>query len=310
MSVLDQLEPHARAYMEGLIREGGKPLPELSLEAARRFMRDSQHPPLEHASISVETMAANDVTLTIVRPTSSPQVLPAILYLHGGGWVLGGIETHARIVREIAIRADAAVVFPHYALAPESPFPAAFEQCSAALEWLQSHAAAHAIDPNRLAIAGDSAGANLAAGIALAAGSQFRLQALLCPALHAASATPSYEQFAEGLNLTQDAMQWFWSQYVPNPSDHSDPRASPLLAAQSVLADASPAIIITAECDILRDEGEAYAHRLAQAGVSVTAIRFLGTLHNFIVLDDLADSGPALSALSLIGDALRTALHI
>jgi len=312
MSTLDQLEPHTRAYMEKLLAAGGKPLQELSVEDARRFMRDRQRTPLEHPSIAIETTEAAGITLAIVRPTHLAGPLPAVLYMHGGGWVLGGIDTHARLVREVALRSSAAIVFPHFALSPESRFPVALDQCIAALNWLREHAAEHAIDPTRLAIAGDSAGANLAAAVALhdaSAELKLRLQALLCPVLLTPADTGSYTEFADGLNLTRDAMHWFWDHYAPDVNLRSDPRISPLLASDDVLAHAAPALVITAECDVLRDEGEAYAHRLAQAGVPVTAMRFLGAIHNFYVLDDLADSGLSQFALRITGDALRAALY-
>ncbi|HEY5329355.1 MAG TPA: alpha/beta hydrolase [Acidobacteriaceae bacterium] len=312
MSVLDQLEPQSRAYVETILRAGGKPLQELSVEEARQFMRDRQRTPLEHPSIAVETTLAAGITLTIVRPAHLAGPLPAVLYMHGGGWVLGGIDTHARLVRELALRSNAAVVFPHFALSPESRFPVALDQCIAALKWLRAHAADHAIDPTRLAIAGDSAGANLAAAVALhdaSAGPKLRLQALLCPVLLAPADSGSYAEFANGLNLTRDAMHWFWDHYIPDVSLRSDPRVSPLLASVDALTHVAPALVITAECDVLRDEGEAYAHRLTQSGVPVTAMRFLGVIHNFYVLDDLANSGPSQSALRITGDALQAALY-
>ncbi len=302
--------------MERLLREGGKPLPQLPVEVARQSMRDGQSAPLEHSSIAIETVDAAGLLLTIVRPAHARGPLPAVLYLHGGGWVLGGIETHACIVRELALRAEAVVVFPHYALSPEARFPVAVEQCYAAARWVQSHrsnGSEHAIDGSRLAVAGDSAGGNLAAAVALLmverGGPTLRLQALICPVLQASSATSSYQEFAEGLNLTREEMEWFWSQYLPDPSLRSQPMASPLHAPLAELSQIAPAVIVTAECDVLRDEGELYAHRLAEAGVKVTAMRLLGTIHNFPVIDDLQASGPAISALRVIGDALRTALH-
>jgi acetyl esterase len=313
MSLLHRLEPGARAYMERLSREGAKPLPQLTVEAARQYMRDSQPTPLEHASVAIETVDAAGVTLTIVRPAQARWPLPAVLYLHGGGSVLGGIETHARIVREVALRAEAAVVFPHYALSPEARFPVAVEQCYAAARWVQSHGSEHAIDGSRMAVAGDSGGGNLAAAVALLmverGGPALRLQALMCPALQASSRTSSYEEFAEGLNLTREAMEWFWSQYLQDPALRSQLMASPLQASLAELSRVAPAVIVTAECDVLRDDGELYARRLAEAGVEVTAMRLLGTIHNFPVIDDLQGSGPAISALRVVGDALRTALH-
>jgi acetyl esterase/lipase len=314
MSLLDQLEPHARVYMQRILQTGGKPLPQLSLEAARQYMRDSQTAPIDHPSVNVRIVDNDGIRLTIFRPASlADQVLPAVLYLHGGGWVLGGVDTHARIVRELALRARAAVIVPEYSLSPEVHFPIALEQCYAAALWTIKEGPAHAIDPTRLAVAGDSAGGNLAAAVALRAAKRedvaLKLQVLLCPALQAGSSPPSYEEFGQGLNLTREGMEWFWSQYVPDPQRHSDPEVSPLQANDADLRKLCPALIITAECDVLRDEGEKYAHRLAELGIEVTAMRALGTLHNFYVIDALQESGPARSVLYLVGEALRKALQ-
>lgn len=313
MSLLERLEPGARGYMERLIREGGKPLPELSVEEARQFMRDNQTTSLAHDSVLIERVDTAGLPLTIVRPVQAGASLPAVLYLHGGGWVLGGIETHARIVREIALRAQAAVVFPHYALAPEARYPVAVEQCYAAAQWIRMRGADHGIERSRMAVAGDSAGGNLAAAVALLAvqrgGPEIRLQALMCPVLQAPSKTGSYEEFAEGLNLTREAMQWFCGQYVPDATMWREPAASPLNASLSDLSRVAPAVIVTAECDVLRDEGELYAHRLIEAGGRVAAMRLLGTIHNFTVIDDLRDSEPAITAMQVVGDALWAALH-
>lgn len=313
MNLLERLEPGARAYMERLIGEGGKPLPELSVEEARQLMRDGQTTTLEDPSVSVNTVDANGVPMTMVSPAGAEGPLPAVLYLHGGGWVLGGIDTHARIVREVALGAAAAIVFPQYSLAPEAHFPVAVEQCYAAAEWIQTHGAEHRIDASRMAIAGDSAGGNLAAVVAQLAvqrgGPKFRLQALMCPVIQAPSNTLSYNEFADGLNLTREAMEWFWNMYVPDRAIRHDPAVAPPKASLDVLREVPPAVIITAECDVLCDDGELYARRLFEAGVPVTAMRLLGTLHNFTVVDDLRESTPAVCAMQVVNHALRTALH-
>ena len=314
MSLLDQLEPHAREYMQRILDAGGRPLPQLSIEVARQYMRDSQTEPIEHLSVRVRAFENRGVRLTLVRPADADdQVLPALIYMHGGGWILGGVDTHARIVRELALRACAAVIVPEYSLSPEVRFPVALDQCYGAALWAMKEGVSHHIDPKRLAVAGDSAGGNLVAAVALRAAQRedvaLLLQVLLCPALLADSSLPSYEAFGQGLNLTRYDMEWFWSQYVPDLRQHGDAQVSPLLATDADLRNLCPAVIITAECDVLRDEGEKYAHRLAKAGVEVTAMRALGTLHNFCVIDALQRSGPARSALHLVGQALSRALH-
>jgi acetyl esterase len=313
MRLPPQLEPRARAYVLQLIEDGGQPLSELSLEAARQLMRSGQTTSLEHSSVEVETLRHEGLQVTIVRPANSRDALPAVLYLHGGGWVLGGVETHARIVRELALRVGAAIVVPQYALSPEARFPVALDQCYKVAQWLQAEGGAHNIDGTRLAVAGDSAGGNLAAALCLmsacSGGPEFRLQALLCPALQASSATESYREFAEGLNLTQETMAWFWDQYVPDAEQRLNPEVSPIHSDPASLKRVAPALIITAGCDVLRDDGERYAQLLIEAGVEVTAVRFLGTIHNFPVIDALRESGPSLTALGVTADMLRRSLH-
>lgn len=313
MKLPPQLEPHARSYLLLLIEAGGKPLSQLSLEAARQLMRSAQTTPLEHSSVDVETLRHEGLQMTIVRPSNSREALPAVLYLHGGGWVLGGVETHARIVRELALRVQAAIIVPEYALSPEARFPVALDQCYKAAQWLEAEGGANNIDGTRLAVAGDSAGGNLAAALCLklvrCGGPRLRLQALLCPALQASSATNSYREFAEGLNLTQETMEWFWDQYVPDAEQRFNPEVSPVLSDTATLLGVAPALIITAECDVLRDEGERYAQLLMEAGVEVTALRFLGTVHNFPVIDELKESGPSVAGLGVIADRLRRSLH-
>lgn len=314
MSLREQLEPHAREYMLRMLRSGDKPLPQLSIDAARQYMRDSQSTPIEHVSLEIKVVENAGIQLTVFRPAETgDEILPCILYLHGGGWVLGGVDTHARIVRELALRARAVVVVPEYSLSPEVHFPVALDQCYAAALWTTTEGRNYGIDGTRVAVAGDSAGGNLAAALALRASKRrdivLQLQVLLCPVLQGTSATPSYAEFGQGLNLTRDGMEWFWSQYAPDPEQRMDAEVSPLRADNTELEKLCPALIVTAECDVLRDEGELYAHRLAEAGVEVTAMRALGTLHNFYVIDELQESGPAKAVLHLVGKALRTALH-
>ena len=295
------------------LADGARPPSETGVETARQLMRASQATPLEHESIAIERVEAAGLTLTIVRPRQAEEQLPAVLYMHGGGWVLGGIETHARVVRELALRADVAIVFPHFSLAPEARFPVALEQCYRALRWIEAHGAEHRIDAGSIAVAGDSAGGNLAAAVALLAvqrgGPRLQLQALVCPVTQPSFHTGSYDEFATGLNLTRESMEWFWNQYVPDAARRLEPAISPLWAPLTDLADIAPAAIVTAECDVLRDDGELYARRLLEAGVTVSAIRCLGTIHNFPVVDDLQRTQPAITALRFVGAALKEALH-
>jgi acetyl esterase/lipase len=300
-----QLEPEARAYMDRLLQSGGKALPQMSLVAAREYMQASQSGLFSNPEVHAAEREIAGVRCRVVRPAKAARDLPRVLYLHGGGWVLGSPETHARLVCTLALRANAELVVPDYARAPEHHYPVALEQCVAIAEELANSGA-------RIAVAGDSAGANLAAAVALLCAQrgsvEFALQALICPVLEADSNTESYRAFAHGFNLDAETMEWFWSQYV-EASRRVEMTASPLRAPSELFAQVSPAFIVTAGCDVLRDEGEEYGSRLVMAGNSATVLRCAATIHNFVVIDELAHSGPAIAATAAMSEALRAALH-
>jgi acetyl esterase len=216
-------------------------------------------------------------------------------------------------VREIAVGVNAVVAFVSYTLAPEAHYPRAVEECYAATRYVHGHAAVLNIDPSRLAIVGDSSGGNLAAAVALLAarsgGPALRLQVLLNPVLDCDFSTPSYEAFGEGFNLDRETMKWFWNHYAPNKTTRKEPLASPLRAAISELSLLPPALIVTSEYDVLRDEGEAYARKLGDAGVPVTAVRFPGTVHGFAMIDALANSPRSLDCLRLVIDSLQRSFN-
>ncbi len=310
---LSKLEPAARRHVQGLREEAPLAIPEMTLAAARALMRDGQTTAMEAPSVDARTEEIAGVRVWVVRPAGCEGDLPVILYLHGGGWVLGAPETHARIAQRIASMAGACVVVPDYALAPEHPYPAALDQCYAIAKQLALVLPGSGLDGRFLAVAGDSAGGNLAAAVALRAAEsreiKFQLQALLCPALQVGTTTLSYQQYGFGSNLTADAMQWFWKQYVPDATLWALPTVSPLQASQAALARVAPAWIVTAGCDVLRDEAEQYGERLIEAGNEATVLRCEGTIHNFLIIDDLQDSGPAVAATAALGQALWNALH-
>ncbi len=215
---------------------------------------------------------------------------PAILYYHGGGWVLGDIRTHDRVTRYLATGSSCVVVSVNYRLAPEHPFPAAVEDAYAALQWVSTNAETIGADPLRIAVAGDSAGGNLAAVVSLLSrdrkGPPICCQALIYPATDLSSLnSSSYRQFGEGFLLTKEGMEWFRSHYLPNSEDWIGPYASPLLAPDH--RNLPPAIVITAQFDPLRDEGEAYAEKLRQAGVPVKLFRYDGMIHGFVSFPDV-----------------------
>lgn len=306
------LDPQTRGFLRALRAGGGPPLHELPIAQARALMRDMQTLDVSSYPVDVQEIALQGFSLHIVRPRNTPGPLPAVMFFHGGGWVLGDVKTHDRLVREIAIGVNAAVVFVSYTLAPEARYPSAVEECYSATRYVHDHAATLNIDPSRLAVVGDSSGGNLAAAVALLVaqrgGPSLRLQVLLYPVLDCDFDTPSYEAFGEGFNLDRETMRWFWNLYAPDASVRLQPLASPLRAALAELSFLPPALIVTSEYDVLRDEGEAYARKLADAGVPVTAVRIDGTVHGFAMTDALARTPGAAACLRLVIDSLRRAL--
>ncbi|MFE9222049.1 alpha/beta hydrolase [Streptomyces lavendulae] len=269
-------------------------------------------PPVDDEWTVVPGGPTGEVRTRIVRPRGATGTLPVILYIHGAGWVFGDAHTHDRLVRELAVGAHAAVVFPEYDRSPEARYPVAVEQSYAVARWITAEGAAHDLDPARIAVAGDSVGGNMSAALTLMAKERgdVRLlaQVLFYPVTDASFDTASYEDFAEGYFLRRDAMRWFWDQYTTDETERAQVTASPLRATTEQLTGLPPALVITAEADVLRDEGEAYAARLREAGVPVTALRALGTIHDFVMLDALRDTRAARLALRLATDTLREAL--
>jgi acetyl esterase len=238
---------------------------------------------------------------------------PVILFVHGAGWVFGDATTHDRLIREIAVRSDAAVVFPEYTRAPEARFPIALEECYAVARWAAERGGEHGLDGSRMAIAGDSVGGNMATVLTMIAkdrsGPRFRHQVLLYPVTDADFDTDSYREFAEGYYLGREGMIWFWDQYLPDPAVRCDPMASPLRADPEQLAGLPPALVVTNEADVLRDEGEAYAARLREVDVPVTQVRFQGIIHDMMMLDAMAGTSAARAATALAAMTLRDALY-
>jgi acetyl esterase len=232
---------------------------------------------------------------------------PVLLFYHGGGWVIGDLYTHDGICRSLANAAGCAVASVDYRLAPESKYPAAVEDSYAGLAWVVDHAATLGIDPRRVAVGGDSAGGNLATVVALTARERGRpalvYQVLIYPVTDHRFDTPSYRENATGYVLTAEAMRWFWRHYLAHDAQGAEPLASPLRAPD--LGGLPPALVLTAECDPLRDEGEAYAMRLRNAGVPVTLTRYPGMFHGFFRMTRLLDKARA--ALDEVAGSLRKA---
>jgi acetyl esterase/lipase len=253
------------------------------------------------------------VRVRIVRPPDAVGTLPVILYMHGGGWVLGNAGTHDRLVRELAVGTGAAVVFVEYDRSPEARYPVAIEQGYATAQWIVREGAANQLDRNRIAVAGDSVGGNMTAALTLMARERgdvrFVHQSMYYPVTDAAMDTGSYEQFAEGYFLTANMMAWFWDAYQPDVGRRLEPLASPLRASDEQLAGLPPAFVIVDEADVLRDEGEAYAARLRAAGTPVTTVRYDGIIHDFMNLNAFSGTHATRAAIAQATTTLRNALN-
>jgi len=291
---------------------------QLSPDDAREVLEGVQRSPIDKPDVDVDdvTISAGphgQVAVRLLKPLGATGPLPVILYTHGAGWVLGSPNTHDLLVRNLAVGARAAVVFPHYRRAPEAQYPCQIEEGYATAEWIVEHGSEHGLDPSRLVIAGDSCGGNMAIAITLMAkergGPSFAAQLLYYPVTDAGLDTGSYHQFAEGYFLTRPAMAWFWDQYLPDESRRGESLVSPLRASADELAGLPPAMVINGEADPLRDEGEAYAAKLRAAGVPVTATRYEGIIHDFVMLHPLAETQAAKAATAQGAAFLREALH-
>jgi acetyl esterase len=290
---------------------------ELSPDEARKVLDDVQAEPIDKLPVDERWITVpaevGDVPVRIVRPPDAKGTLPVVLYIHGGGWVLGNAGTHDRLVREFAVGTGAAVVFVEYDRSPEAHYPVAIEQGYATAQWIVRNGPDNGLDPNRMAVAGDSVGGGMTAALALLAKERgdvrFVQQSMYYPVTDAAMDTGSYERFAEGYFLTANGMAWFWDQYLPDVERRSEPYASPLRASDEQLAGLPPAFLIVDEADVLRDEGEAYAGRLRAAGVPITTVRYDGITHDFMMLNPLSDTRATRAAVAQAIAILRDALQ-
>ncbi|MFE5895474.1 alpha/beta hydrolase [Streptomyces sp. NPDC056462] len=308
------LEPAAQAFVEATANppylfdlgpaEGRKTVDEVqSGEIAK--------PAVDEEWITVSGGPTGEVKARIVRPAGATGKLPVIIYIHGAGWVFGNAHTHDRLVRELAVGTGAAVVFPEYDLSPEARYPVAVEQNYAVARWVVAEGASKELDASRIAVAGDSVGGNMTAALTLMAKERGDVplvqQVLFYPVTDAAFDTGSYDQFAEGYFLRRDAMQWFWDQYTTDEAERAQITASPLRAGVEQLQGLPPALVITAEADVLRDEGETYANKLRAAGVPVTAVRYQGIIHDFVMLNALRGTRAAEAAIGQAVSVLKGA---
>jgi acetyl esterase/lipase len=309
------LEPAAQAFVEAT--DQPPYLFQLPPEEGRKAVDGVQDGEVAFAPADVEVLnipggPQGDVEIRIVRPEGVAGPLPVIVYLHGAGWVFGDFHTHERLVRELAAGVSAAVVFPEYSRSPEARYPIAIEENYAAAKWVAEHGAEHGLDTARIAVAGDSVGGNMTAAVTLLAKRrgdvQFRQQVLFYPVTDANFDTESYHRFAEGYFLGREGMKWFWDQYTTDPAQRAEITASPLRASLDELTGLPPALVITGEADVLRDEGEAYAAKLRQAGVPVTAVRYQGIIHDFVMVNTLRETHAAEAAINQSIAVLRAAL--
>ncbi|MBY9080230.1 alpha/beta hydrolase [Paenibacillus sp. HN-1] len=306
------LEPAAQKFVEDTANPPY--LYELGPEQGRQAVDEAQSGEIDKPEVEIEDTTipggpSGQVSIRIMRPVGSTGTLPVILYTHGAGWVFGNAHTHDNLIRKLVTGTGAALVFTNYSLSPEAKYPTAIEEIYAALEWIAGQGAGHGLDPSRLAVAGDSVGGNMSAAITLMAkerkGPTIGRQLLFYPVTDASFDTESYHQFAKGYFLHRNGMKWFWDQYTTDESQRNEITASPLRATIDDLRGLPAALVITGEADVLRDEGEAYANKLREAGVPVTAVRYQGIIHDFVMLNALAETNAAQSALSLATSWLK-----
>lgn len=314
----NRVEPQTLAFLQAVEVQDSAPIQTLTPAAARsRLAAIQSNVQITKAPVAIEERVINagptgQLKLWFVRPSGNMgRPLPGILYFHGGGWALGNQETHDRLVRELVNGTQSMLIFVEYDQVPEARYPIAIEQAYQATVWVAEQGAAIGVDPSRLAVVGDGVGGTLAAVVTLLAkqrqGPQLLFQLLFYPVTATEFDTASYRQFGGGdYWLSTTAMQWFWDRYTA-AEQRQDPLVAPLQASLAQLQGVPPALIVTAENDPLRDEGEAYVHKLIQAGVTVTATRYLGTIHDFVMLNALTQTPAARAAMAQATAALRNA---
>jgi acetyl esterase/lipase len=311
------VEHNTQKFLEALEAGGGKPLEQLSPAEARQVLVGAQ------AGVKVQLPAAKvsqklieqdgyKVNLTVVRPEGAKGLTPAFVFVHGGGWILGDYPTHERLVRDLVRESGATAVFVNYTPSPEAHYPVAINEIYAATKWVAAHGKDIGVDGSRLAVAGNSVGGNMAAVVSQMAKDQgqpkIKFQLLLWPVTDASFETASYNQFAQGHFLTKPMMKWFWDAYTTDAGERKQRYASPLQANIEQLKGLPPALIQTAEFDVLRDEGEAYGRKLDAAGVDVTVTRYNGMIHDFGLLNVVSEVPAVRAAMRQAGNELRTHL--
>jgi acetyl esterase len=306
-----------RKFLDALNSSGGTPIEQLSPKDARQVLIDAQ----KSVQVDLSGIERSEKTidhdgeplkLHIMRPAGAKSDLPVFMFFHGGGWVLGDYPTHERLVRDLVVESGAMAVFPDYTPSPEAHYPTAIHQAYAATKWVSEHGGEIGADGTRLAVVGNSVGGNMAAVVSLMAKDQgrpgIRFQALLWPVTDASFDTASYKELAEGHFLTRNMMIWFWDNYTTDPAQRAERYASPLRAPAEALRGLPPALVQTAHSDVLRDEGEAYARRLNEAGVEVVSVRYNGLIHDWGLLNPIATVPEVRTAITQVASELRKRL--
>lgn len=316
---MGKIEAATQAFLDQFNSNTGPAIYELPPAEGRKIFDNLQETTpakrldADRSDFKVNAGEFGTVGVKLVRPKGSKETLPVLLYIHGAGWVFGSWKTHDRLVLELADKANIAVAFVEYSLSPEAKAGDAIMQSCAVAKHLKENAKELNIDASRMAVGGDSVGGNMS--IALTMQSKegncppFNFQLLFYPVTNAEFNTDSYKEFGQNHFLTLEAMKWFWAQYEPNEENRKKKMLSPLQASTEDLKNLPPALVITAECDVLRDEGEAYAHKLMEAGVNVQAMRCLGTIHDFVMLNVLSETPAARLAIDTASQKLREHLH-
>lgn len=306
------------AFLHALNSGTGPAINTLPPAKARQVLIDAQNGVkvnLSGIDVSNRTIEEDGISvpITIVRPQGASGTLPVFMFFHGGGWILGDFPTHERLVRDLVVQSGAVAVFVNYTPSPEAHYPVAINQAYAATKWVAQHGGEIGVDGSRLAVVGNSVGGNMAAVVSLMAkdkqGPAIRFQGLMWPVTDANFNDGSYLAYQNGHFLTRDMMKWFWDAYTKDPAQRSQIYASPLRASQEELKGLPPALIQVADFDVLRDEGEAYGRKLDAAGDEVTTTRYNGTIHDFGLLNALADDAPTKTAIKQLADQLKARLQ-
>lgn len=311
------VERTTQGFLDALTAGGGQPLETLSPKDARAVLVGAQAGiKVDVSGIVVDTKViqvnGQPLTLKVIRPEGTRGILPGFMFFHGGGWVLGDYPTHERLIRDLVVGSGAAAIYVDYTPSPEAKYPTAINQAYAATKWVADNGSQIGVDGSRLAVAGNSVGGNMAAVVAIKAKEagtpKLRAQVLLWPVTDANFNNASYNQFAEGHFLTRGMMEWFWDNYTTAPKQRNEIYASPLRASLEQLKGLPPTLVQTAEMDVLRDEGEAYARRLNAAGVPVTAVRYNGMIHDYGLLNVVAEVPAVRTALDQAAQTLKNSL--